>query len=172
MDTLEKCSLLSLVVAHEARLVDWCCCATFFLHVQQGGFAHTLIMVSTSPRADALRSNVCVPTCWRDCWTRVRMIVVGGRRDPRHHYTFVIHYPRRFTMCGHVRWKGPVHYQHVVPKGAGCVLLKLARRPPSTLQLASKRCVGQWRRPAALPYQCGRLQRESCCFSQTRFQRS
>ena len=41
LDPLEKCSLLSLVVAHEARLVDWCCFATFFLHVQQGGLAHT-----------------------------------------------------------------------------------------------------------------------------------
>ena len=42
LDPLENCSLLFFVVAHEARLVDWCCCATlFFLHVQQVGFAHT-----------------------------------------------------------------------------------------------------------------------------------
>ena len=112
LDPLEKCSLWSLVVAHEARLIDWCCCATFFLHVQQGGFAHTLIMVSNSPSADALRSNVCVPTCWRDYWTRVRMIVVGGRRGACRRYVvrFRIvqfvgafdtkrrHYPRRLTM--------------------------------------------------------------------------
>ena len=62
--------------------------------------------------------------------------------DPRRDYTLDIHYSWRLTMCGHVRWKGPVNYQHVVPKGVGCVLLWLAWRPPSTLHLASKRCVG------------------------------
>ena len=43
----------------------------FFSHVQQGGFAHTYNMISNSPRADALRLNVCVSTCWRDHWTQV-----------------------------------------------------------------------------------------------------
>ena len=76
------------------RLVLLC---DFFLHVQQGGFAHTLIMVSNSPRADALRSNVCVPTCWRDCWTRVRMIVVGGRRGACRRYVVC------FSHCSR-RW--------------------------------------------------------------------
>ena len=37
-DPLENCSFSSLVVAREARLVDWCCFAICFLHVQQGGF--------------------------------------------------------------------------------------------------------------------------------------
>ena len=45
-----------------------------------------LIMVSNSPHADALRSNVCVSTCWRDYWTRFLKIVVGGRRGACRRY--------------------------------------------------------------------------------------
>ena len=92
--------------------------------------------------------------------------------DPRHDYTLDIHYSRRLTMCGHVRWKGAVNYQHVVPKGTWCVLLRFAKRPPNTLQVPSIRSVGGWRRQVAFPYRCGRLHRESCCLSRTRFQRS
>ena len=45
--------------------------------------------------------------------------------DPRHDYTLDIHYSWRLTMCGHVRWKGTVNYQHVVPKGQGASFLGL-----------------------------------------------
>ena len=67
-----------------------------FFHVQQGGFAHMLIMVSISPHADALRSNVCVSTCWRDNWTRFLKIVVGGRRGACRSYVVRFsHFSRR-----------------------------------------------------------------------------
>ena len=92
--------------------------------------------------------------------------------DPRLDNTFDIHYSRRLTMCGHVRWKGAVNYQHVVPKGQGVSFLGLQ---------GGHRARCNWRRKDVLVsgggrlrslYQCGRLHRESCCFSQTRFERS
>ena len=126
LDTLEKCSLLSLVVAHEARLVDWCCCATFFLHVQQGGFAHTLIMVSNSPNADALRSNVCVSTCWRDYWTRFLKIVVGGRRGACRRYVIC------FSHCS--RRRCVRHRDMQVTRGA--------TTPSTSITHSASRCAG------------------------------
>ena len=71
------------------------------------------------------REEGCVQTL---CCAFVALFVHSTPRDasdPRHGYTFDIHYSRRLTMCGHLRWKGTVNYQYVVPKGQGASFLGL-----------------------------------------------